>query len=163
MPPDIVRCREAAQRRLDENLTRENLSSDEAKFRFACHNIGTLGEYAICKHYSCAWSGEYFEGESWNTRAWDTEVGEVRATFKANKEGGMRFYPSDDRPLAPYIWVDLRKFYGSSIIQAKISGWAYQSDNLKLPEWWHPEIGKKGAWILPKNRLRIMGTLPTQI
>ena len=109
--------------------------------------------------------GVYFEGTDWDNRPWDTAVGEVRATFMADRDGGLRFYTTDDRPDAPYIWVKLRSFgYNKEkpiMIQAKLAGWAYQSDNLKKEEWWHPELGKNGAWIIPEKFLRPMDTLPT--
>jgi hypothetical protein len=161
-PSDIDRCRRAAQRRVNERLKAGAIKESEVDFHLTCHFSGTLGEYAVCKHYSCDWLGEYFEGKDWDNRTWDTAVGEVRATFRPGKDGGMRFYPNDDRPDAPYIWVNLRRFgYNKKnpiMIQAKLVGWAWQSD--KKYEWW--KLQKK-YFVVPSESLRPMDTLPAQI
>lgn len=157
-PSDIEICRKAALRRTEERLRAGAIEKSNFDFHLKCHNIGALGEHTVCKHYSCEWLGEYFEGKDWDNRTWDTAVGEVRATFRPDKYGGMRLYPGDDRPEAPYVWVNLRKL-GTSIVQAKIVGWAYQSD--KKDKWWNPDAGKNGAWVIPKEKLRSMDTLPS--
>lgn len=159
MPPDIQRCREAAKRRVDERIRVGALFESELDNAVKRHYGGCLGEYAVCKRYECEWTGEYFEGRSWDTRVLDTAVGEVRATFRSEVEGGMRFYPEDDRVDFPYIWVALHKM-GLSCVRAKIVGWAYHEGNLR-DEWWRADLGKTGAWIVPRDHLNPMSTLPS--
>lgn len=157
LPPDIKLCREAALCRVEERIRAGAYAPQSKEKKLKDHFAGTLGEFVVCKHYSCKWLGKYFEGKEWDNRTWDTEVGEVRATFRPGIDKGMRFYVSDDRPRAPYIWVCLRKF-GSTCIQAKLVGWAYQSD--RKNQWFDDD---KGYWIVPKEFLRSMDTLPVQI
>lgn len=136
------RCRARA---LDKALKRD----------LSFHLTGVYGEYAVCKHYNCAWLGKYFEGANWKHRTLDTAVGEVRSTFRPGLEGGMRLYPEDDRIEAPYIWVNLRKL-GTTIIQAKLVGWKYHRDG-RRSEWWNDN---SKYWIVPKACLEDMNMLP---
>lgn len=162
LPPDIEKCREVALRRVAERTQAGALNPKDHKRNFKKHFSGALGEYALCKYFECEWSGKYFEGSDWDNRKWDTEIGESRATFQPDRENGMRMYPTDDRPNAPYIWVNLRRFGQKEnpiAIQAKFVGWAWQSDVLKKnKEWWD---SNKEYWIIPKEHLRSMDTLPT--
>ena len=78
----------------------------------------------------------------------------------------MLLYPRDDRPEAPCIWVNLQ-FIGwptdnSMFAKATLVGWYYCWEGQR-DEWWHPEIGDDGAWVVPRESLRPMDTLPTQI
>jgi hypothetical protein len=155
---DLQKCRDAAYARVDERISRGKILPEKREDQFAFHNIGCMGEFAVCKHYDCKWTGKFFEGKSWDDRALDTEVGEVRATFRSETEGGMRFYPTDDRIGAPYIWVTLQRM-SRNCVRAKIVGWAYHKGNLR-DEWWRPDIGENGAWIVPRNHLRPMAKLP---
>lgn len=159
-PPDINKCREVALRRVAERTNAGSLDPKKHKRNFKKHFTGTLGEYALCKYFSCKWLGKYFEGKDWDNRTWDTEVGEARATFYPYEEKGMRMYPSDDRPDAPYIWVNLRRFGYKDIpmvVRAEFIGWAWQNDiHPPLKDWW-----KERYWILPQDHLRPMNSLPT--
>jgi len=156
-PADIKLCRRAAEARVNERIRANKLSLSEYPSAIKCHYSGTLGEYAVCKAYNCEWSGKYFEGDSWRDRTYDVGVGEVRATTRPEKEGGIRLYPSDDRLEAPYIWVAIRKF-SEHIIRAELSGWIYHRDGRK-PKWWDED---KGYWLVPREELKEMEFLPTQ-
>ena len=168
-PPDIKKCREAAIRRIEERI-RNSPKYTQADFKrlYKTHYPGAVGEWAVCKAYGCKWTGEYFGdgGLPWSARdldanKWDVEVGEVRTTAQPHRYGGMRLYPSDDRPEAPSIWVNLH-FKGTLFAKVTLVGWYDQGAGRKA-EWWHPEIGENGAWVVPKDNLKNMDTLPTQI
>jgi hypothetical protein len=148
---DVRTCDQWARKRHVERTK----AGQEAKIKF--HQIGCYGEYAVVKHFDCEWTGRYYEGDSWKERSWDTEVGEVRATFRPDLYDGMRIYPSDFYNKAPYIWVTCRR-YGSAV-KARLVGW-YWLEEGKKPEWWRPDVGKHGAWIVPRSKLRPMDTLP---
>jgi hypothetical protein len=145
---DIKMCNSWAKKRSEE---RER-AGKEAKIEF--HQIGCYGEYAVVKHFGCQWTGRYYEGESWKERGWDTEVGEVRATFRPDIHDGMRLYPSDSYKAAPYIWVICRN-YGPAV-KARMVGWCWLADGQK-PQFWRPD---EKLWVVPRLNLRPMNILP---
>ena len=155
MPSDVEKCRRAALRRVNERLRAGAINPEEFTWHLKCHETGCFGEWAVCKYYDCDWTGEYFEGDSWNSRAWDTEVGEVRATFQSRLNKGIKMYKTDDRPDAPYILAHLQR-QGTIFIQAKLIGWAWQSDVRE--RYW----SRGQYYFLPDYFLRPMNTLPTQ-
>lgn len=142
LPQEVKTCDHWAQKRSEERKK----AGKEAKLKF--HEIGCYGEYAVVKHFKCEWTGRYYEGETWKDRSWDTEVGEVRATFRPDINNGMVLYPSDSYPNAPYIWVNLRN-YGSAV-KAKLVGWINLKDGQKS-EWWNSE---QKIWVVPSDQLR---------
>jgi hypothetical protein len=167
-PADIKKCRLAAARRINERIAKSSKykPSDFDKL-WKSHYPGAIGEWAVCKACSCEWTGEYFGagGPHWDTRKWDVEVGEVRTTTQPHKYGGMRLYPTDDRPEAAVVWVNLQfkgTREGAMFAKATLVGWYYEWEGQR-EEWWHSDIGDSGAWVVPREFLKPMETLPTQI
>ena len=159
---EILECEKWAEMRVSERISAGAYNSDEFDKNFKAHRSGCLGEFAVCKHYDCEWTGRYYEGDSWKNRDWDTEVGEVRATFHPDLDGGMRIYHSDKYPEAPFIWVILSQ-RGKAIVQAEIVGWFYRDDARK-PEWWNEDTCMaKGYWVVPRELLKPIDELPTVV
>jgi len=145
-PKEVKTCDYWAQARSDERISQ----GKEANIN--SHKTGCYGEYAVVKAYDCEWTGKFYEGQSWENRSWDTERGEVRATF-SNHHNGMKLYPSDSYLDAPYIWVKLLR--RGSNVKAELVGWVWLREGRK-DKWWNEE----GYWIVPREKLRLMETLP---
>lgn len=152
---EIRECEKWANLRVMERTLVGKYDKDDYDKNYKAHRTGCLGEFAVCKNYSCKWTGRYYEGDSWRDREWDTEVGEVRATTRPDLDEGMRIYPSDKYPEAPFIWVILRP-RGNAIVQAELVGWFYR-DDAKKPEWWNEE---GNYWVVPREALKPIEELP---
>lgn len=156
MPNDIAECDKVTQMRVKERTSRGAKDRSDEHF-YRNHYSGVLGEYAVCKAYNCDWLGKYFEGRSWDSRTYDTAMGEVRSTTRPGLDGGMRLYESDDRLEAPYIWVTLQEFGSNkSMVKAEVVGWIYPKDGRKS-KWWNKE---KGYWVVPRDNLKPMDKFP---